>query len=62
MPLATHDIVEEAIDQELADIRKRKRAPRWLFETLKDNKLDAPLQARTRAAEKRDQQILLLML
>ena len=54
MPRATEDIVEEAVEQELADIRQPKRAPRWLFETLKDNKLDAPLQTRTRAAAKRD--------
>ena len=58
MPRATEDIMEEAVEQELADIRQPKRAPRWLFETLKDNKLDAPLQARTRAAAKRDFRII----
>ena len=50
--LATQDIVEEVVEQELAEIRQPKRTPCWLFETLKDNKLDAPLQAQTRVAAK----------
>ena len=48
MPPAAQDIVEEAVEQELAEIRQPKRAPRWLFETLKDNKLDAPLHAQVK--------------
>ena len=36
------------------EIRQPKRAPRWLFETLKDNKLDAPLQAHMRTVAKCD--------
>ena len=38
-----NDIMKEVVEQELADIKQPKRALCWLFETLKDKKLDAPL-------------------
>ena len=53
MPLDTQEIVDKAVEQELADLRHPKKPPRWLFDTLKDSKL--ALTARTRAATKRDQ-------
>ena len=55
MPPDSEDIVERAVEHKLADLRQPKKQPRWLFDTLKDNKLDALLPAHTKAAAKHDQ-------
>ena len=40
--------VQEALDEERIEIEELHSMPKWLVQTLRDNKLDAPLSSRTR--------------
>ena len=47
-PISDAD-VQEALEDERVEIEQSKTMPKWLVQTLRDSKLDAPLSSRTRS-------------